>query len=423
MVEKKIKKVDFEAKTLQVKEVVEPQVDNTEVVKVTQQVDELKVDEPLIEDGAELKAETDGAESKPLDEDATGLQNEEEKPLVEEVAVNEAEVETDATEPEEQDEDFTELEVDSKKMFAVVNALKNFLFIGGNRAQLNKSNVQTLYRKFKKHGFIATMPIQVISMSDAKGKLEGRTLYEITVTRTKSNEVGIFSDFKLNFNIVQPENYHKYKGICVDGQHRLIALDLLKNNPKEEKEYNAVVEQITIPDGMFLLNYIACKNDVKAWGNNDFLYSNMPTGDERVDYIMAKMEEKKLLAIFLFYIYTLGTSTLTAKQVKSLMEGSREMQNFSSVQLSDETQKRGDEILETLINHTFIDKDRFTGRFAFGIKELYRTCKDIEQVKQVLEKIDKGVWEKSFTANSGSSLERKAYADALIELHSEMFGN
>ena len=119
---------------------------------------------------------------------------------------------------------------------------------------------------------------------------------------------------------------------------------------------------------------------------------------------------------FLFNVYTLGTSNLTAAQIKSIQQGYKKLSDFSKVQISKDTQDKGDRILAALESNSFISNDRFTGRFGAGLKAFFTECKDIEIVVNTINHINKENWNKYFTPIAGQSMEAKSYKEALTKL-------
>ena len=86
------------------------------------------------------------------------------------------------------------------------------------------------------------------------------------------------------------------------------------------------------------------------------------------------------------------------------------------VQISKDTQDKGDRILAALESNSFISNDRFTGRFGAGLKAFFTECKDIEIVVNTINHINKENWNKYFTPIAGQSMEAKSYKEALTKL-------
>lgn len=287
----------------------------------------------------------------------------------------------------------------------------NLLFIEGNRTKIDNSNVVESYNKIKAWGFIETMPIEYFPMEEAKNKLDGRKLYRPTITRKKGEGSATISNFEIKMVEVQVADYDKYDGVCGDGQHRTIALMF-----DELKDVTATYQSVKLSkENMDILAYISIRNNGRKWSNDDFYASDISTGDNNADYILNKRKEGYIPA-FLFNVYTLGTSNLTAAQIKSIQQGYKKLSDFSKVKISKDTQDKGDRILETLESNNFISKDRLTGRFGAGLKAFFTECKDIEVVVNTINLINKENWDKYFTPIAGQSMEAKSYKEALIKL-------
>lgn len=287
----------------------------------------------------------------------------------------------------------------------------NLLFIEGNRTKIDNSNVVESYSKIKAWGFIETMPIEYFPMEEAKNKLGGRKLYRPTITRKKGEGSATISNFEIKMVEVQEADYDKYDGVCGDGQHRTIALMF-----DELKDVTATYQPVKLSkENMDILAYISIRNNGRKWSNDDFYASNISTGDTNADYILNKRKEGYIPA-FLFNVYTLGTSNLTAAQIKSIQQGYKKLSDFSKVQISKDTQDKGDRILAALESNSFISNDRFTGRFGAGLKAFFTECKDIEIVVNTINHINKENWNKYFTPIAGQSMEAKSYKEALTKL-------
>lgn len=301
--------------------------------------------------------------------------------------------------------------VENNKKEEVMNNRRNLLFIEGNRTEINKANVVESYNKIKAWGFIETMPIEYFPMEEAKNKLGGRKLYKPNIVRKKGEGFATISNFEIKMVEVQEADYDKYDGVCGDGQHRTIALMF-----DELKDITATYQPVKLSnEKMDIVAYISIRNNGRKWSNDDFYASNISTGDTNADYILNKRKEGYIPA-FLFNIYTLGTSNLTAAQIKSIQQGYKKLSDFSKVQISKDTQDKGDRILAALKSNSFISDDRFTGRFGAGLKAFFTECKDIEMVVNTINLIDKENWNKYFTPVAGQSMEAKSYKEALVKL-------
>ena len=284
-------------------------------------------------------------------------------------------------------------------MNSIKNGMKNLLFIEGNRSEIDKANVVESYNKIKAMGFIPTMPVEFLPIEQAQNKLVGRRLL-------KGEGIPTISNFKIEMETVPESEYHLYDGVCVDGQHRTVALMF----PDMEAEPSYI--EVEIPEGMDVLQYIALRNNGKPWKNDDFYNSKIPTNDEHTDHILSKREEKFITA-FLMNVYTFGTSSLTPKQMKALQQGYKTMDDFKRIQLSKATETIGDAICQICKEHPFLTTDKLNGRLGAGLKAFYKNHdSDLSKVEQVLNAINKTNWEKYFIAAKGHSMEAKAYEEA-----------
>ena len=155
------------------------------------------------------------------------------------------------------------------------------LFIEGNRQNIDKANVKEAYLKIKKHGYLSTMPMEYIPMDKAIGKLNGRTLSKVTITRKSGEGEAIVSNFDIKFQTVKIEEYGRFDGVCIDGQHRTLALQFA-----DLKEQSPTYSEVEIPENMDILSYVALRNNGKVWKNGDFNHSGISTNSNEIDYIL-----------------------------------------------------------------------------------------------------------------------------------------
>lgn len=288
----------------------------------------------------------------------------------------------------------------------------NLLFIEGNRQNIDKENVKACYNKIKSLGFIKTMPIEYIPMDEAIEKIDERRLFKVTVERNTGKGEATISNFKIHLEVVASEDYFNYDGVCEDGQHRSLALQF-----SELSEIEPTYTEVHIPEDMDVLSYIALRNNGKVWGNADFYNSGISTNDEEMDYILSLCKEYK--AAFIFALYTFGTANLTSSQIKAIQLGYKKPSDFGKLQLNKFTREIGDKILKALKDNEFLSVDRFTGRFANGLKQYYKEVKDEKKIIDTINLIDKETWNKHFIPNNGQSMEAKSYVEAFNVLYAE----
>ncbi|MCD7940915.1 MAG: hypothetical protein LUH50_13090 [Bacteroides intestinalis] len=291
--------------------------------------------------------------------------------------------------------------------------MKNLLFIEGNRQNIDKENVKQSYHKIMSLGYIQSMPIEYLPMDKAIDKIGGRKLFKATVVRNTGEGEPTISNFKIIIEVVKPEDYCKYDGVCEDGQHRDLALKF-----PGLKDVEPTYAEIEIPENMDTLSYIAIRNNGKNWNNDDFYNSGITTNEKEVDHMLKQCKDYK--AAFIFPLYTLGTANLQPKQIKAIQLGYKKASDFKNLQLDNSTHELGDKLLNALTTHSFLTQDRFTGRFAGGLKAFYEeNGKDIQKVLDTITLIDKHTWDIHFTAQKGQSMEIKSYAEAFKALYAE----
>lgn len=302
--------------------------------------------------------------------------------------------------------------IENNKKEVVMNKKLNLLFIEGNRQNIDKENVKACYNKISALGFIETMPIEYIPMDEAVKKIDDRKLFKVTVERNIGEGEATISNFKIHMEIVRPEEYTAYDGVCADGQHRDLSLQFPALSDKQ-----AAYTEVHVPENMDVLSYIALRNNGKVWNNGDFYNSGISTNDKEMDYILSLCKEHK--AAFIFALYTFGTTNLKANQIKAIQLGYKKPSDFGKLQLNKSTREIGDTILKTLKEHKFLSEDRFNGRFANGLKQYYAEIQDEEKMIKTINMIDKVVWDKHFTPANGQSMEAKSYVEAFKALNTE----
>lgn len=285
----------------------------------------------------------------------------------------------------------------------------NLLFIEGNRQKIDKTNIKEAYLRIKEYGFIKSMSLEYVPMNKAIDKIGNKSLFKVTVICKTGEGEPTISNFDIKTETVSPEEYHDYDGVCVDGQHRTLAL-LFSNLQNVEVSY----AEVEIPQNMNILAYVAMRNNGKPWKNNDFTHSGITTNNEEIDHILKKCQSYKIEDTFFYSIYTLTTSTLKAKQIKALQQGYKKIQDFKKLQLSPVTTDMGDKVMKAIQENKTLTSDRCNGRFGAALKKFYTdNNKDFQALLDVIVLIDNDIWEKHFTTENGHSMEIAAYTDAL----------
>lgn len=305
--------------------------------------------------------------------------------------------------------DVKNLNVVNNNNEAVMNKRLNLLFIEGNRQKIDKTNVKEAYMKIKEYGFIKSMALEYVPMDEAMAKIGGKALFKATIVRKNGNGEPTISNFDIRTETVNPDEYANYDGVCVDGQHRTLAL-LFSDLQDEEVTY----AEVKIPQNMDILAYVAMRNNGKPWKNNDFTHSGIATNNKEIDHILDKCKNSKIEDAFIYSIYTLTTSTLRAKQVKALQQGYKKIENFKNLQLSPNTIDMGDKVMEAIQANSTLTSDRCNGRFGAALKNFYiDNNQDFQTLLDVIGLIDNDIWEAHFTAEKGHSMEITAYTEAL----------
>ena len=291
----------------------------------------------------------------------------------------------------------------------------NLLFIEGNRQKIDKANIKEAYQKISTHGYISTMPMEYLPMEKAFAKLGGRTLFKATVVRKSGQGEATISNFDIKMVAVKEDDYAKYDGVCIDGQHRTLALQF-GNLQDIEPTYTAV----DIPENMDILSYVALRNNGKTWKNLDFTHSGISTQNTEIDHIIQTCEKNKEDDAFFYAIYTLNTVNLRASQIKGLQLGYKTIKDFRNLQLNPDTSRMGDEVLKAVRENSTLTSDRCNGRLGAALKKFYiENGKDFDTLISVIGLIDNETWENHFTPEKGHSMEITAYVDALNAVWAE----
>ena len=144
--------------------------------------------------------------------------------------------------------------VENNKNEVIMNKRLNLLFIEGNRQKIDKANVKEAYLKIKEYGFIKSMALEYVPMDKAIAKIGDKALFKTIVIRKSGEGEPTISNFDIQTEMVKPEEYANYDGVCVDGQHRTLAL-LFSDLQNEEVTY----AEAEIPQNMDILAYVAMR--------------------------------------------------------------------------------------------------------------------------------------------------------------------
>ena len=250
-------------------------------------------------------------------------------------------------------------------------------------------------------------------------QIDDKVLFKATVVRKRGEGKPTISNFDIRTVIVKPEEYADYDGVCVDGQHRTLAL-LFDDLQNEDVTY----VKAEIPQNMDILAYVAMRNNGKPWRNNDFIHSGIATKNAEIDHILDKCKSSKIEDAFFYSIYTLTTSTLKAKQIKALQQGYKKIEDFKNLQLSPATTDFGDKVMDAIQKNDTLSSDRCNGRLGAALKKFYLDNeKDLQTLLDVIALIDNQIWEKHFTQEKGHSMEIVAYTESLQTVWGQYQGN
>lgn len=290
---------------------------------------------------------------------------------------------------------------------------KKLLFVEGNRQNIDKSNVLDCFNKMKAHGFLPSMPIEYVDMKQAAKHLNGRKLYEIILKRKNGNGDAIPSNFETEIKYVKPKDYKNYEGVTIDGQHRTLALMF-----EGLKDVKPSYKEVDIPLEMDILSYVALRNNGKSWNNVDFYKSGIETGNVHIDYMLNKCKEGHTPA-FIFSIYSLPTTSLTPTQIKSIQLGYKSADDYGKLQLNQNSQEMGDKVMESIQKNPILTLDKLNGRFGNGLKKFYKKHKDVNAVIEVINALNKDLWNTHFFKGEGKSLEIKGYEEAFESIYNQ----
>ena len=177
----------------------------------------------------------------------------------------------------------------------------------------------------------------------------------------------------------------------VDGQHRMIAMFILEVEGFLDFNEEEMTETIKKPENMSLALFTASINNGRPWNYKDFSKSKFQTGNERIDYIEAQIQETGLKSDVIYSFYTLGQAEIKANVAKDLKMGINRLPK--SLKLNATTQELGDKVLKAFKSSKISESTYNNGRLAKGFKLFYNEYKpEINQIQQLVAMIDKDVW-------------------------------
>ena len=248
-------------------------------------------------------------------------------------------------------------------------------FYGSNR-EIVAENVKKCYSMIEKYGFNAAMgKIKLVGSED----LTGEKLLKVSIV-PKSNAKPLSID-----------NWMLNTEAPVDGQHRMIAMFILEVEGFLDFNEEEMTETIKKPENMSLALFTASINNGRPWNYKDFSKSKFQTGNERIDYIEAQIQETGLKSDVIYSFYTLGQAEIKANVAKDLKMGINRLPK--SLKLNATTQELGDKVLKAFKSSKISESTYNNGRLAKGFKLFYNEYKpEINRIQQLVAMIDKDVW-------------------------------
>ena len=249
-------------------------------------------------------------------------------------------------------------------------------FYGSNR-EIVAENVKKCYSMIEKYGFNAAMgKIKFVGSED----LTGEKLLKVSIVPKSNAKPLSIDNWMLNTEEVTDATERAAAKAPVDGQHRMIAMFILEVEGFLDFNEEEMTETIKKPENMSLALFTASINNGRPWNYKDFSKSKFQTGNERIDYIEAQIQETGLKSDVIYSFYTLGQAEIKANVAKDLKMGIN-------------TQELGDKVLKAFKSSKISESTYNNGRLAKGFKLFYNEYKpEINQIQQLVAMIDKDVW-------------------------------
>jgi hypothetical protein len=287
----------------------------------------------------------------------------------------------------------------------------NLYFLEENRT-ISAGRVNESYNRLKAIGFIK----EVGMIEYVKGNcLEGKKILSASIEK-KNNEKPLSSK---NWRLVMEEvPYTPDIKCCVDGQGRLIALMLMKmidsdNTIDDENIY----KEVTVPEGMDVIQYVLYKNTGVSWSNNDTQNTNISSGNAFIDTLDSLANGCNINYQSVYDFATMNTGNLKCCQVRKMKEKTIELP--SNIKLNEESIEVTTILLDIINNHPILTKDRITTKFSSGLKLFFKNndITNYNDVYDVINAITKPLWEEHFTPECGTSAEAKMYTDGFLKIY------
>ncbi len=294
--------------------------------------------------------------------------------------------------------------------------MDKLVFFGNDiNREISISNVKSIYTSIKLNGYLPDVS-KVEYLTGEVIKDQKLVCFEI-VPKNEKNPISI-SNFDIKFESV--DYSEDLKGV-VDGQHKSIAMELLKLTDDLVFDDSSIYREVNLPKKLSISEFVAMKNIGKPWTISDFDKTDIPSGNPFIDQINTIGKDEGLQPQFAYDIYTLNTGALKASTVKSLRAKTGTLPK--SIKLDETSISDGHEVLNALKESSFLTKDLYNNtRFSKGLKQFVKESKiSISDLCRLINKIDKKSWEQYFTAETGTSAEAQLYKSGFTELNKFLF--
>lgn len=279
-------------------------------------------------------------------------------------------------------------------------------------------NVKKCYAMISKYGFQPSMGKIKMVQGDA---LKGEKLLKISIISKRNDKPLSIDNFMVQSEEIKDEVEIKEAKAPVDGQHRLIALAILESEKKQMFNESQMTEIVDLPKDMSLPLFTASINNGKPWTYHDFNDSGLTTDNQWIDHIEKVITENDLKPEFIYGLFTLGQPDVKPNVVKDLKVGINKLPRC--LNLNDQTQSMGDEILQAFKSCKISEKGFNNGRLAKGLKLFYKEKQpSIECILAIIGAINKNVWHSGYPKPTGSP-EARNYAENFIKYYDDLDNN
>lgn len=279
----------------------------------------------------------------------------------------------------------------------------NFLEIGENRS-INRINVLDLYHSIKRRGFIPEVGQIECITGDV---LKHYKLRRYKVVAKDTEKAISLKNWDVDYEDVE---WNESQKAIPDGQHKELAIQLLKLIDGVKFEDAVVYREVKIPKDLPIGEYIALKNSGKSWTAKDFNDSNILTEYPLIDEISRISKEEGISPQVAYDYCSFGTGNLTPNIVKGLKAKTKQLP--STVKITKGSVDNGKLILKAFKDSTFLTKGYYDNtRFSKGSKLFIKESgATVAEFVELIGKIDKTIWETYFTLKVGSA-ESKYYKE------------